>query len=91
MRSLSVSGKNWIFKKFSNFDVKNFSENYSLNEITAKLISIRKNYIDDVNLFLNPTIKNLLPNPFKIKDMRNAVDRTLKSIQNKETIGKIKI
>ena len=87
MRSLSVSGKNWIFKKFSNFDVKNFSENYSLNEITAKLISIRKNYIDDVNLFLNPTIKNLLPNPFKIKDMRNAVDRTLKSIQNKETIG----
>ena len=38
----SVSGKNWLFKKFNSSDVVKISENYSLTEIVAKLISIRK-------------------------------------------------
>ena len=42
MNFTSVSGKNWIFKKFNNNDIKEYTENYSLSEITAKLLSIRK-------------------------------------------------
>ena len=38
----SISGKKWIFKQFDNSDIKNYTENYSLSEIVAKLISIRK-------------------------------------------------
>ncbi len=38
----SICGKNWIFKKFDFSEVKKYSENYSLNEITAKLLAIRK-------------------------------------------------
>ena len=87
MNLSSVNGKNWIFKKFNPSDVTNYADNFSLSEIVAKLISIRKNYISDINLFLNPKIKNLLPNPFHIKDMKNAIDRTYKSILNGELIG----
>tara|TARA_Y100000590_G_scaffold106048_1_gene120765 strand:- start:2066 stop:3814 length:1749 start_codon:yes stop_codon:yes gene_type:complete len=83
----SVSGKNWIFKKFNDNDIKEFTENYSLNEIVAKLLSIRKKHIENIDLFLNPTIKNLLPNPLRIKDMQNAVNRTYNSIINAELIG----
>jgi len=83
----SVSGKNWLFKKFDSSDVVKFSEHYSLSDTVAKLLSIRKKNIDDVNLFLNPKIKNLLPNPLHLKDMNKAVERAYKSITNKELIG----
>tara|TARA_B100000029_G_scaffold7776_1_gene8202 strand:- start:2979 stop:4727 length:1749 start_codon:yes stop_codon:yes gene_type:complete len=87
MSSTSVSGKKWEFKKYNNSDVQQLIENYSLSEIVAKLLSIRKTSIDNINLFLKPTIKNLMPNPFIIKDMNVAVERTYKAIVNKDIIG----
>jgi len=87
MNSTSVSGKNWFFKKFESSDVEKFVENYSLSEITAKLLSIRKKNIKNIDLFLNPKIKNLLPNPFQILDMNKAVNRTYTAIKNKDSIG----
>ena len=80
MNHISVSGKSWILKKFNSSDVSNYLENYSVTEIVAKLLSIRKKNIDDVSMFLNPKIKNLLPNPLLLKDMEVAVERTYKSI-----------
>jgi single-stranded-DNA-specific exonuclease len=87
MTSLSVSGKNWLFKKFDSSDIIKFSENYNLSEIVAKLLSIRKKNIIDLNLFLNPKIKNMLPNPFLLKDMDAAVSRTYQSLIKKDAIG----
>ena len=87
MNFSSVSGKKWLFKKFDSSDITKFSENFSLTEIVARLLSIRKKNIDDVSLFLDPKIKNLLPNPLKLKDMKIAIERTYKSILNHELIG----
>ena len=83
----SVSGKNWHFKKFNESDIAKYKENYSITEILAKLISIRKSNINDVGMFLDPKIKNLLPNPMHIKDMDIAINRTYRSIVKNETIG----
>jgi hypothetical protein len=41
MNLTSVTGKNWIFRKFNDNDVKKYSEDYSLEEIVARLIAIR--------------------------------------------------
>ena len=87
MNFTSVSGKNWIFKNFNSSDVKKYSEKHSLSEIVAKLLSIRKKNIENIELFLNPTIKNLLPNPLRLKDMENAINRTYQSINKNELIG----
>ena len=87
MNITSVSGKNWIFKNFDSSDVVKFSENYSLTEIVAKLLSIRKKNIDNIDLFLNPKIKNLLPNPLHLKDMDKAINRTFVAITKNEIIG----
>ena len=87
MNASSVSGKNWIYKKFDPGDIKNISEKYSLSEISAKLLSIRKQNIENLDLFLNPKIKNLLPNPMQLKDMKQAVERTYKSIIDFDLIG----
>lgn len=87
MNFSSVTGKNWLYKKFDSLEAARYAENYSLDEITAKLLAIRKNNIDNIDLFLNPKIKNLLPNPFILKDMNNAIERTYKSILNNDLIG----
>ena len=87
MNFASVSNKNWIFKKYNNNKALQISEKFSLKEITSRLLAIRNIEIEDINLFLNPTIKNTMPNPFKILDMQNAVSRTTIAINNKETIG----
>ena len=87
MSFVSVSKKNWLFKEFNSSDIKKLSEDHSVSEIVAKLISIRSKNIQDVNIFLNPTIKKLLPDPFVLKDMSLATDRTYDSILKNEIIG----
>ena len=83
----SVNGKNWLFKKFDSSDINKFIENYSLTEISAKLLSIRKKNIENIEFFLKPKIKNLLPNPLSLKDMDKAINRTYTSIIKNDSIG----
>ena len=87
MNFKSVSGKSWYFKEFNESDIIKYKENYSITETLAKLISIRKKNINDVGMFLDPKIKNLLPNPLRIKDMNIAINRTYDCLQKNETIG----
>jgi single-stranded-DNA-specific exonuclease len=83
----SVSGKNWTSKEFNSNEVDFFKTNYFLDEIVAKLLSIRKIKKEEVEFFLKPTIKNILPNPYVLKDMDNAIARAEKAILNTEKIG----
>ena len=87
MNFTSVSRKNWIFKKFSSLDVEKYCEEYTLNEIVAKLLSIRKNDIKNIDFFLNPAIKNIMPNPYCLKNMDVAINRIYHSIIKNESIG----
>ena len=87
MSTHSVSGKNWISKGFNSNEIDFFKTNYFLDEIVAKLLSIRKIKKEEVKFFLEPTIKNILPNPYILKDMDKAVERTEKAILKTEKIG----
>ena len=60
MNSISLSGKNWILKKYNQEDLRFIKENFSLDEITSKLLSIRNIKKEDIKSFLNPSIKNFL-------------------------------
>ena len=87
MNSISISGKSWILKKFNEEEISYIKENFFLDEITSKLLSIRKIKKEDINSFLNPSIKNFLPNPNNLIDMKKSTLRTLTAIKNKEKIG----
>jgi len=87
MNSDSISGKNWIPKEYNSDDINFFKTNYFIDEIVARLLSIRKIKKEEVKFFLEPTIKSILPNPFIFKDMDKAIDRTLAAIMKKEKIG----
>ena len=83
----SVLGKNWISKKYNEEIVNTLKDNLNLSEILSRLIAIRKININEVNLYLNPKLKNSMPDPFTLKDMDKSVDRVSKAIINKEKIG----
>ena len=87
MNTLSISGKNWILKEYNPDDIVFFKENFSLDEITSKLLSIRKIKKEEINSFLNPSIKSFLPNPNDLIDMVKTTSRSVKIIREKEKIG----
>ena len=87
MNSISISGKNWILKKFNEEEISYIKTNFFLDEITSKLLSIRKIKKDHIKSFLNPSIKNFLPNPNNLIDMKKSTLRTITAIKNKEKIG----
>ena len=87
MNSSSVLGKDWISKNYSEATVSFLKENFNLSEIVSKLIAIRNIKLDEVKLFINPKIKNSLPNPFTLKDMEKTVNRTINGIKKKDKFG----
>jgi single-stranded-DNA-specific exonuclease len=87
MSLMSVVGKNWIQKEFDLDEIKFIKENFFLDEIVAKLLSIRKIKKEEINFFLNPSIKNSLPNPYSLNDMQKAIDRTISCIVSNEKVG----
>ena len=42
---------------------------------------------EDVQLFLNPSIKNLLPDPYNLKDMSKGIQRTIEFIERDEKVA----
>ena len=87
MNSVSITGKKWSLKKFDPEKITFFKDNYFIDDFTAKLLAIKKIENNEIKNFLNPSIKNILPNPNVLKDMVKATKRTVESIIKKEKIG----
>ena len=87
MSSFSVTGKKWILRKFNSTDLTFIKDNFFLDEITSKLLAIKKIKKEDINNYLNPVLKNILPNPSILTDMEKTVERTFRAIKKKEKIG----
>ena len=67
------------FKKFDQNKILYLKDNF-LDEIIAKLLTIRNIENEDINSFLNPSIKNFLPNP-NILDMDKSSLRSKKQLK----------
>ncbi len=87
MNFQSVTGKKWVYKNYNNQDINFYKDNFFLDEIVSKLLAIRKIKKEELQNYLNPTIKNILPNPSSLKDMNKSIERTTNAIINNEKIG----
>ena len=58
MNSVSVTGKKWILKNFDQEQILFIKENFSLDEIVAKLLVLKKIKKEEINNFHKPSIKN---------------------------------
>ncbi|MBF8246501.1 MAG: single-stranded-DNA-specific exonuclease RecJ [Rickettsia sp.] len=82
----SVLKNYWQAKNLDEIFISKISQSLDLSDTLAKLISTRINSLEEAKNFIDPKIKNLLPDPFELLDMHKATDRVITAIKKKENI-----
>jgi single-stranded-DNA-specific exonuclease len=82
----SILGKYWSVYPYNENFIQEITRYLGVTDIVARIISIRTKSLEEAEHFLTPKIKNLLPDPFHLKDMQKAVKRVAKAIAGRETI-----
>lgn len=81
----SVKNFNWVQYEVNLETIKSYLNNTNVSEIIARLLINRNVELHNVDNFLNPTIRNLLPDPFHLLDMQKAAEIVVEAIiQNKK-------
>ena len=85
--SKSIKGNYWAYQKPSINFVEKIKLSFNLSNIIASIVANRN--IDDNNLdyFLNPTLKNNLPDPSTLKNMDSSIKILLEKIFRNNTLG----
>src|SRR5690348_16124438 len=63
------------------------AQRHNLPELLARILAGRNVEIDDVETFLDPTVKRLLPDPYVINAMQAAAERIADSITRGENVA----
>ena len=78
--------KTWKYSKIDEEKANKISEKYNISKLISKIL-LRKNILDkqEIKVFLNPT-RSDFHDPYLMPDMRKAVDRIIKAIDEKQKI-----
>jgi single-stranded-DNA-specific exonuclease len=84
---LSVCGKMWQFRPCDERMALAITQRYDLSPVISQLLSSRGITVEGVPSFLEPTLRNLMPDPSHLKDLDRAVDRIVAALENGEKIA----
>lgn len=82
----SLKGFDWVLTHADERQVLQYMQSFELPEFLARILVARNVNFDDVKDFLNPSLKRLLPEPYLLNDMENAIKRTVYAITNSQNI-----
>lgn len=85
--SLSVLGKKWVQNNADERQVLRICQSFDLPLVIGQILVSRGIAFEDVQDFLDPSIKSQMPNPSVLKDMDKAAARIADAIINKEKIA----
>ncbi|MDX1924260.1 MAG: single-stranded-DNA-specific exonuclease RecJ [Rickettsiaceae bacterium] len=83
---ISVSGRTWSEKNINERLVYKYVKDFEISDTLARIIVSREIPESEVMSFLHPKIRDLLPDPFHLKDMEKACKRVAEAAQKKEKI-----
>ena len=83
----SLTGKRWISREADERQSLALAQRLSVPEIVGRVLAARGVGLEDADVFLNPTLKNLLPDPSRLKDMDTAAERLARAIMDGHAIG----
>lgn len=83
----SVAGKRWRARGEDDRLALALAQRFDLPEAVARVMAARGISLDEAAAFLNPALKDQLPDPSLLKDMDVAADRLAEAIGRGETIG----
>lgn len=82
----SITGQCWIDPLDDAAAALAIAQRHDLPEILGRLLAARRVPIDDVENYLAPTLRTLMPDPLSLRDMDVAISRISQALANKEKI-----
>lgn len=76
----------WKINKYDDRKVLAIYQKFGFSEILSRLLNIRGVELEEINDFINPTIRKYLTDPNILLDMNKGIDIIYNSIINKEKI-----
>lgn len=83
----SVSGKQWRMRAVDERAALALSQREGLPDIVARILTGRGIGLEDSAKFLEPTLRDWMPDPGHLKDMDQAVARIIAAVETGETIA----
>jgi single-stranded-DNA-specific exonuclease len=83
----SLTGRRWLARGGDDRLALALSQRLALPEVVGRVLAARGVGLDEAEAFLNPTLRDLLPDPSHLKDMDKAVERLVRAVTSGETIG----
>ncbi|MEE2698765.1 MAG: single-stranded-DNA-specific exonuclease RecJ [Pseudomonadota bacterium] len=83
----SLLDKRWILRASDDRMSMAMAQRHGIAEIVARILCARGVGLNDVEIFLNPLLRDLMPNPSLLQGMDNAAKRLSKAITNNEIIA----
>lgn len=83
----SFSGRRWMLRPGDERAASVIGRTLDLPEVVCRVLTARGVTAEGAETFLNPTLRDLLPDPSHLKDMDAAVARLMTAIQGGETIA----
>lgn len=75
-----VRGRPWIERPHDPLMAQEIVRRYALPDALARALAVRAITPDDVDGFLNPRLRDVLPDPLVLKDMDRAIARVLQAV-----------
>ena len=83
----SLTNKNWKLKEYSDRQIDFISQKYGLSRLVSKLLNIRNISEQDIPSYINPSLKESLPDPYNLVDMEKSCNRLYQAILANEKIA----
>lgn len=84
--SKSLSQKRWVLRACDETHALTFMQKMEVSPTLARFLTIRGHDLSSAPLFLEPTLRDQLPDPLLLKDMDKAIDRLVQAITSHEKI-----
>jgi single-stranded-DNA-specific exonuclease len=85
--SRSAKGQRWQARLEDQRFSQTISEKHDLPEILGRVMAARGVAVEDVENYLNPTLRGLMPKPSSLMDMEKGAGRLAQAIISREKIG----
>ena len=82
-KKISLKKHQWIEKEFNEEKERSFLEK-RINPILSRLLSLRNVDVNNIEEYLNPKIKNILPDPYILDHMELATNKIVEIIKGKK-------
>ncbi len=83
----SLSGKRWQARPCDERQAQALTQGRGLPEIVGRVLAARGVTEESCETFLNPTLKALLPDPSRFRDMDPAAERIARAIRDGEAVA----